>query len=132
MAEYVRAGKVTYLGLSNVDAEQLRRASAIHPNSTFRTNYSVFALESDELFPVVDELGIGPGAYSTFARGVLRGAVQRRSAYAPDDIRHQLEWWSPEHYEQNVTAAGVCKTGRHACRRRSARDAGAGEWDQDD
>ncbi|MBT1670351.1 aldo/keto reductase [Curtobacterium flaccumfaciens pv. flaccumfaciens] len=102
MQEFVQAGKVRYLGLSNTDAEQIRRAHAVHPISVLQTEYSVFSRESEELFPVVDELGIGLVAYSPLARGFLSGAVQPRSAYAPDDIRHQLEWWAPEHFDANV------------------------------
>ncbi|WP_139199503.1 aldo/keto reductase, partial [Curtobacterium sp. MCBA15_013] len=52
--------------------------------------------------PLVDELGIGLVAYSPLARGFLGGAVQPRSAYPEDDIRHMLEWWAPEHFDQNV------------------------------
>lgn len=102
MAEYVQAGKVRYLGLSNTDGEQLRRGNAVHPISVFQTEYSVFARESEELFPLVDELGIGLVAYSPLARGFLSGAVQPASSYSPDDMRHTLEWWAPKNYEQNV------------------------------
>ena len=102
MQEFVRACKVRYLGLSNTDAAQLRRANAVHPISAFQTEYSVFARESEALFPVVDELGIGVVAYSPLARGFLSGAVRPRSDYPADDLRHVLEWWAPEHFDTNV------------------------------
>ncbi|PZE38396.1 aldo/keto reductase [Curtobacterium sp. MCPF17_031] len=102
MQEFVQAGKVRYLGLSNTDAENIRRAHSVHPISVLQTEYSVFARESEELFPVVDELGIGLVAYSPLARGFLSGAVQPRSAYAADDIRQWLEWWAPEHWDANT------------------------------
>ncbi|WIE65643.1 aldo/keto reductase [Curtobacterium sp. MCLR17_036] len=102
MQEFVQAGKVRYLGLSNTDAEQIRRAHLVHPISVLQTEYSVFSRESEALFPLVDELGIGLVAYSPLARGFLSGAVQPRSAYAADDLRHQLEWWAPEHFDANV------------------------------
>lgn len=102
MQEFVQAGKVKYLGLSNTDGDHIRRAHAVHPISAFQTEYSVFSRESEELFPVVDELGIGVVAYSPLARGFLSGAVRPRDAYAPDDIRHRLEWWAPEHFDANV------------------------------
>ena len=102
MQEFVQAGKVKYLGLSNTDADQIRRAHAVHPISAFQTEYSVFSRESEALFPLVDELGIGVVAYSPLARGFLSGAVQPASAYAADDIRQQLEWWAPEHFDANV------------------------------
>lgn len=105
MQEFVHAGKVQYLGLSNTDAEQLRRANAVHPISAFQTEYSVFARESEALFPVVDELGIGVVAYSPLARGFLSGAVRPRSAYPDDDIRHMLDWWAPENFDVNVAVA---------------------------
>ncbi|WIB16363.1 aldo/keto reductase [Curtobacterium sp. MCPF17_050] len=102
MQEFVQAGKVRYLGLSNTDAENIRRAHAVHPISVLQTEYSVFARESEDLFPVVDELGIGLVAYSPLARGFLSGAVRPRSAYAEDDIRQWLEWWAPENWDANT------------------------------
>lgn len=113
MQEFVQAGKVKYLGLSNTDGDNIRRAHAVHPVSAFQTEYSVFSRESEELFPLVDELGIGVVAYSPLARGFLSGAVQPRSAYAPDDLRHQLEWWAPEHFDANVAVvAGLAEIAR--------------------
>lgn len=105
MQEFVQAGKVEYLGLSNTDGEHIRRAHAVHPISVFQTEYSVFARESEELFPVVDELGIGLVAYSPLARGFLSGAVRPRADHPEGDIRHILEWWAPEHFDQNVVVA---------------------------
>ncbi|PZE82420.1 aldo/keto reductase [Curtobacterium sp. MCBD17_032] len=102
MQEFVQTGKVRYLGLSNTDAENIRQAHAVHPISVLQTEYSVFARESEDLFPVVDELGIGLVAYSPLARGFLSGAVQPRSAYAEDDIRQWLEWWAPENWAANT------------------------------
>lgn len=107
MEEFVQAGKVRYLGLSNTDAEQIRRAHAVHPISVFQTEYSVFSRESEALFPVVDELGIGVVAYSPLARGFLSGAVQPASAYAADDIRAHLEWWAPGNFEANTAVVSA-------------------------
>lgn len=107
MQEFVQAGKVRYLGLSNTDAEQIRRAHAVHPISVFQTEYSVFSRESEALFPVVDELGIGVVAYSPLARGFLSGAVQPASTYAADDIRARLEWWAPGNFEANTAVVSA-------------------------
>ncbi|WP_144764436.1 aldo/keto reductase [Curtobacterium sp. 9128] len=102
MQEYVQAGKVRYLGLSNTDAANIRRAHAVHPISVLQTEYSIFSRESEELFGTVDELGIGLVAYSPLARGFLSGAVAPRQEYAADDIRQWLEWWAPEHWDANT------------------------------
>jgi len=102
MKEYVDAGKVRYLGLSNTGAEQIRKAHVVHPISVLQTEYSIFARESEALLPSVEELGIGVVAYSPLARGFLSGAVRPCSAYAADDFRQRIPWWAPEHYDANV------------------------------
>jgi len=56
MKEYVEAGKVKYLGLSNTDAASIRKAHAVHPISVLQTEYSIFAREAEALLPVVEEL----------------------------------------------------------------------------
>ncbi len=102
MQEYVTAGKVRYLGLSNTSVENLRRAHAVHPISALQAEYSLFAREAESLLPVLTELGIGLVAYSPLARGFLSGAVRPRSEYADDDFRQHVGWWAPENYDDNV------------------------------
>lgn len=102
MAEFVEAGKVRYLGLSNTDADNIREAHAVHPISVLQTEYSIFARETEALMPVLEELGIGLVAYSPLARGFLSGAVKPRSEYGADDFRQRIGWWSPENYDANV------------------------------
>jgi aryl-alcohol dehydrogenase-like predicted oxidoreductase len=102
MAEFVEAGKVRYLGLSNSDAENIRKAHAVHPISMLQSEYSVFARETEALMPTLEELGIGLVAYSPLARGFLSGAVKPRSEYSADDFRQRIGWWSPENYDANV------------------------------
>ena len=105
MKEYVDAGKVRYLGLSNTNADSIRKAHAVHPISVLQTEYSIFARESEALLPVIEELGIGLVAYSPLARGFLSGAVQPRSANSADDFRQFIGWWAPENYDANVHIA---------------------------
>ncbi|MFL9684791.1 MULTISPECIES: aldo/keto reductase [Streptomyces] len=103
MKEFVDAGKVKYLGLSNTDPDSVRRAHVVHPISALQFEYSLFApRDAEPFFPVLEELGIGFVAYSPLARGFLSGAVQPRDSYGPDDFRQHLAWWKPENYETNV------------------------------
>lgn len=102
MKEYVDAGKVRYLGLSNTDAESIRRAHAVHPISVLQAEYSLFARDTEALLPTIEELGIGLVAYSPLARGFLSGAVRPRSGYGADDFRQHVGWWAPENYDANV------------------------------
>ncbi|WP_040801023.1 aldo/keto reductase [Nocardia higoensis] len=101
MAEFVAAGKVKYLGLSEAGPQDIRRAHETHPISVLQTEYSIFALDVEPLFPLLEELGIGFVAYSPLARGFLTGAVQPADAYEENDFRKQLPWWKPGNYEVN-------------------------------
>ncbi|MCA1007477.1 aldo/keto reductase [Rhodococcus hoagii] len=103
MTEFVAAGKVKYLGLSEADETTIRAAHAVHPISVLQTEYSIFAREVEALFPVLEELGIGFVAYSPLARGFLSGAVASRENYDANDFRQRLPWWAPENFAANLT-----------------------------
>ncbi|MFC9328441.1 aldo/keto reductase [Kitasatospora sp. NPDC057015] len=105
MKEFVDAGKVKYLGLSNTGEDTVRRAHAVHPISVLQHEYSIFTHEVEPLFPVLEELGIGFVAYSPIARGFLGGAVKSRDHYDASDFRHRIAWWEPENFETNVAIA---------------------------
>ena len=105
MKELVDAGKVKYLGLSNVDADTIRRGNAVSPISVVQGQYSIFAPQSEALFPTLEELGIGFVAYSPLARGFLSGAVPSLDQLDETDFRRQLTWWKPENFAGNVAIA---------------------------
>ena len=85
MASAVRAGKVRYIGLSNVTAEQVRRAHAIHPIAAVQYEYSLWRREAEtELLPTLRELGIALVAWSPLGAGFLTGTV---SSLDPADFR---------------------------------------------
>lgn len=105
MKEYVDAGKVKYLGLSNADEDTIRRAHAVYPISVVQEEYSIFDRESEALRPVLEELGIGLVAYSPLARGFLSGATKPRTQYEADDVRQMIGWWAPENFDANVEIA---------------------------
>ena len=86
MAASVRAGKVRHLGLSNVTAEQVRRAHAVHPIAAVQYEYSLWRREAETtLLPTLRELGIALVAWSPLGAGFLTGGV---STLGPDDFRH--------------------------------------------
>ncbi|MEV0893678.1 aldo/keto reductase [Promicromonospora sp. NPDC050262] len=105
MQEYVEAGKVKYLGLSNADEDTIRRAHAVHPISVLQNEYSIFARDSEPLLPVLEELGIGFVAFSPLARGFLSGAVRPRNELDASDVRQMIGWWAPENFGTNVEIA---------------------------
>ena len=76
MAELVQAGKVAHLGLSEVNADTLRRANTVHPIAALQSEWSLFTRELErEIVPTARELGVGIVPYSPLGRGELTGSV---------------------------------------------------------
>jgi aryl-alcohol dehydrogenase-like predicted oxidoreductase len=88
MAELVKEGKVKSIGLSEVDADTIRRAHKVHPITALQTEYSLWSREPEqELFDVCKELGITFVAYSPLGRGFLTGAIKSRADFEAGDFR---------------------------------------------
>ena len=63
------------MGLSEVGAETIRRAHAVHPIVDLQIEYSLISRGPEqEIFPLLAELGIGVTAYGVLSRGLLTGA----------------------------------------------------------
>ncbi|HEX4814526.1 MAG TPA: aldo/keto reductase [Nonomuraea sp.] len=106
MSELVRAGKVRHLGMSEVSAETLRAAHAVHPITALQIEYSLFTrLAEHELIPVCRELGIGIVAYSPLGRGMLTGTISDIDRLTADDQRRQNPRFAPGNFEKNVRLA---------------------------
>jgi aryl-alcohol dehydrogenase-like predicted oxidoreductase len=90
MAELVKAGKVKYLGLSEVSPATIRRAHKVHPITALQTEYSLWERHPEqEIIPTVRELGIGFISYSPLGRGFLTGAITKPSDLGETDTRTQ-------------------------------------------
>ncbi|GAB3978939.1 aldo/keto reductase [Plantactinospora veratri] len=88
MAELVAAGKVRHLGLSEVNAQTLRQAHAIHRLAALQTEYSLLSREVEaDLLPTCRELGIALVAYSPISRALLTGHITTDTAFGDDDLR---------------------------------------------
>jgi aryl-alcohol dehydrogenase-like predicted oxidoreductase len=80
MAELVRAGKVRHLGLSEVGADLLRRAHAVHPITAVQSEYSLWTRNPEtDVVEALRELGVGLVPYSPLGRGFLTGTVDPKS-----------------------------------------------------
>lgn len=102
--ELIDAGKVKYFGLSEAGPETIRRAHAVQPVSVLQTEYSLFEREVEQLFPVLDELGIGFVAYSPLGRGFITGTAKPAGEYDTTDMRNSDPRWAPGNFEKNVEA----------------------------
>lgn len=75
MAKLVKEGKVRAIGLSEVSAETLRKAHAVHPISAVQSEYSLFTRDYEaDVIPTCKEIGATFVAYSPLGRGMLTGA----------------------------------------------------------
>ena len=84
IAEMVKAGYVRHIGLSEVGADTIRRAHAVHPISDLQIEYSLISrgIES-EILPACRELGIGITAYGVLSRGLISGHWSKARAGEP-------------------------------------------------
>jgi aryl-alcohol dehydrogenase-like predicted oxidoreductase len=106
LAEQVEAGKIRYIGLSEVGAETIRRAHAVHPISAVQTEYSLWSRDPEaEVLPTLEELGIGFVPYMPLGAGFLTGGIRRFDDLAEDDFRRNLPRFQPGVIEQNVEVA---------------------------
>lgn len=72
LQEVVKQGKVKYIGVSEMPADMIRKAHAIHPLSCVEMEWNLFTRDSErDLLPTCRELGIGILAYSPMGRGAL-------------------------------------------------------------
>jgi aryl-alcohol dehydrogenase-like predicted oxidoreductase len=98
IAELVKAGYVRAIGLSEVGADTIRRAHAVHPISDLQIEYSLISRGPEAtIFPVLAELGIGVTAYGVLSRGLLSGSQPK----APGDFRAHLPRFTGQNRERN-------------------------------
>jgi aryl-alcohol dehydrogenase-like predicted oxidoreductase len=100
MAELVAQGKVAHIGLSEVNAETLRAANAVHPIAALQSEWSLFTRELErEIVPTARELGVGIVPSSPLGRGELTGSVDMS---ADDDFRRSSPRFQEGNRERNL------------------------------
>ncbi len=110
LAELVKAGYIRHIGLSEIGAETLRRAAAVHPISDLQIEYSLLSRGiEDEILPTARALGVGITAYGVLSRGMISGQWRPGPA-APGDLRAHSPRFRGANAEANlalVTALGT-------------------------
>jgi aryl-alcohol dehydrogenase-like predicted oxidoreductase len=110
MKELVEAGKIRFLGLSEVGAETIRRAHRVHPISAVQSEYSLWERGIEEsILPAMRELGVGLIPFSPLGRGYLTGAFQSSAAFVAGDFRRSLPRFDDEHMAANQTLVDTVK-----------------------
>lgn len=103
MAELVRAGKVRFLGLSEVAPATLRRAQRVHPITALQSEYSLWTRDIEpEVLPTCRELGVGLVAFSPLGRGFLTGQLKSAAQLTEGDARHNFPRFQDENFARNL------------------------------
>lgn len=108
MAELVKAGKVRHLGLSEVSADLLRRAHAVHPITAVQSEYSLWTRDVEQVTPVMAELNVGLVPYAPLGRGFLTGSVQA-ATLDPKDFRARNPRFSGDASQSNQVIADTVR-----------------------
>jgi aryl-alcohol dehydrogenase-like predicted oxidoreductase len=102
MGELVKNGKVKHIGLSEVDADTIRRAHKVYPITAIQSEYSLWSREPEqEVFAVCKELGITFVSYSPLGRGFLTGSIKSRADFEPGDFRLNNPRFTDEAIKEN-------------------------------
>jgi len=108
LGEFVKEGKIRYIGLSECNAETLRRAKAVpgvgEKLVAVQMEFGPFSLdvEKGDFMKAVVETGVSVVAYSPLNRGLATGRFRSRADFAPDDFRLLLPRFSEENFPKNL------------------------------
>jgi aryl-alcohol dehydrogenase-like predicted oxidoreductase len=112
IAEMIQAGYVRYVGLSEMGAETVRRAAAVHPIVDLQIEYSLISRTPEaNIFPALDELGVATTAYGVLSRGLLSNSQPAASG----DFRARLPRFTGDNLARNQEL--VAKLGQIAAAR---------------
>lgn len=96
MAELVQQGKIKHLGLSEVTAQELEEASAVHPIAAVQSEWSIWSRDVERnVVPAAAALGVGFVPYSPLGRGFLTGTVDAANL-GEEDFRRRIPRFAPD------------------------------------
>lgn len=100
--DLIAEGKVKHFGLSEAGAQTIRKAHAIQPVMALQSEYSMWWREPEaEIFPTLEELGIGFVPFSPLGRGFLTGAINETTQFDKTDFRNLVPRFSEENRKAN-------------------------------
>ncbi|KAF2326373.1 aldo/keto reductase [Flavobacterium ginsenosidimutans] len=95
--DLIQEGKVKHFGLSEAGVESIRRAHAVQPVTALQSEYSLWwRTPEEEIFPVLEELGIGFVPFSPLGRGFLTAKIDENTQFDSTDFRNTLPRFTPE------------------------------------
>jgi len=107
MKQLVEEGKVLEIGLSEVSADTLRKAHAVHPIAAVQSEYSLWSRNAEvAVLDACAELGAVFIAFSPLARGYLTDTDLVPDEFAEKDIRRHMPRFQEPHYSENAKLLG--------------------------
>lgn len=110
--DLIEEGKVKYFGLSEANAQTIRKAHNVQPVTAIQNEYSLFTrdIETNDILDTCEELGIGVVAYSPLGRGFLTGLFDENVQFSKDDFRYNNPRFNAEAFKHNLTLVEFLKT----------------------
>ena len=103
IAELVQAGYVRHIGLSEVGADTIRRAAAVHPIVDLQIEYSLISRGIERaILPTCRELGIAVTAYGVLSRGLISGRYTATDGIPAGDIRGRMPRFQADNLSHNL------------------------------
>lgn len=100
--ELIQEGKVKHFGMSEAGAETIRKAHSVQPVMAVQSEYSMWWRKpEEELFPTLEELGIGFVPFSPLGKGFLTGEIDEETNFADDDFRNIVPRFNKENRKAN-------------------------------
>lgn len=108
IADLIKEGKVRYLGVSEITADQLRKANSVHPVTALEIGYSLADRQIEgDLLPTAKELGIGVVAFANTAEGLLTGEM--KAPLPANDYHHHFSRFQGENLIRNLEKVELLK-----------------------
>jgi len=106
--DLIEQGKVKHFGLSEAGVQTIRRAYAVQPVTALQNEYSLWwRTPETEVFPTLEELGIGLVPYSPLGRGFLTGKMDVNTKFPSTDFRSGLPRFAPSALKANQTVINL-------------------------
>jgi aryl-alcohol dehydrogenase-like predicted oxidoreductase len=109
--DLIQEGKVKHFGLSEAGAQTIRRAHAVQPVTALQSEYSLWWREPEaEIFPTLEELGIGFVPFSPLGKGFLTGKIDENTTFDSTDFRNTVPRFAPEARKANRALVDLLET----------------------
>jgi len=109
--DLIAEGKIKYFGLSEAGVQSIRKAHDVQPVTAVQSEYSLWWREPEkEIFPVLEELGIGFVPFSPLGKGFLTGKIDEKTSFDKTDFRNTVPRFSEENRKANQVLVDLLAT----------------------